>query len=895
MEISTPQVLARLPRPARQDAVTRFGTVYAVRDGLKRRRKEICVGVDGNSLGLYEVQNGTILASYPVPPTARFVGPPCSIREESQALIRRTTYCAIKRDTLRIESFQTTGEDTFRAASCASGALDEQESPVVLLEVVLNARGKELMVIQQNGDLAILSEDLGTTLCKSSLSSKRYPNIMVLAVQHLTSSEAQKTVLKQRADLLSETSPESTYLAVAFCKTEQFANLNSVFYGVWSVDSIGRNIDAKGTPIFPLVEHELSLGRSKSKSISPKDRSYTFNPKASNLFLRAGDTFYSYDLTGLVPSLSSALHTGLNCSYDIMAISSAFAVCSFEESVQLYDLKFQSVQAQIDARKGNLKRKRMRMAVQDRSGPVEFVAYYPLSARVIGRRRHQLVAIDISASSSQQLLQIGSKLLHNIGRGISGRDMAPGSLDKQWSSIGIATMTPGSGGEWQPVKQRLDHLAETGDVAGFESTFVNDIRQGTMQSPALAGMSEDLPTDRIAIPDFKIKYLLSKIFQIRATPNAHGTTPITAETPLEIRVPSFKLIIWLCRMGLLSTRNVQSALSSSPSETGLTNIGIHAVARAFLEADSSYGLLVQCLENGFSPYVEEQAAVVQLLIQQALASSSEAAIAKIDHQTDPVAADATLNLASTQVQTLSASTTDTPWLPPTLQRALIEALDRLGAAATSVISVNLKALLSQTDALALIQFLRRQLFQGGHTQSFQNVPSQTEHVPTVKLAATVKILSGCVDAIGPLGFFGALDHEDFMGNIIPDLVTELTHTKQSLEDVSELQGILRETLRYQESMRKQRAAGARIPVYGTGLPASDQHPGAIVTLYTETVEGEDDLPPGPGLPLSLKVANVITPVKIRKGGGQLSHRTLRQKRMLEARNKGRYSFERLAL
>ncbi|KIY01673.1 uncharacterized protein Z520_01810 [Fonsecaea multimorphosa CBS 102226] len=895
MEISTPQVLARLPRPARQDAVTRFGTVYTVRDGLKRRRKEICVAVDGDSLGLYEIQNGTILASYPVPPTARFYGPPCSIREESQALLRRTTYCAIKRDTLRIESFQTSGEDTFRAASSASGALDEQESPFVLLEVVVKGREKELVAIQQNGNVAIFSEDLNTTWFKGILCSKRYPNIKILAVQHLTSSEARKTVLKQRPDLLSEAAPDSAYLAVAFCKTEHYANLNSVFYGLWSVEPMNRNAEARGASIYPLFDHELSLGGSKSKSLSPKDRCYTFNSRASNLFLRAGDAFYSYDLTGLVPSLSSALHTGLNCSHEIMAISSAFAVCSFEESVQLYDLKFQSVQAQIDANKGNLKRKRMRMAVQDRSGPIEFFGYFPQSARVIGRRRHQLLAIDISTGSPRQLLGTGSKLLQNIGRGISGQDITPDTLDKQWSAIGTATITPGSGVDWRPVRQRLDHLAETDDVAGFENTFVNDIRQTTLHSPALRGTSEDLPPDRIAISDFKINYLLSKIFQIRATPNAQGNTPDIAETSLEVRVPSFKLILWLCRVGLLSARNVQNAISSSGSGTGLTSVGIHAVARALLEADSSYGLLVECLENGFSPYVEEQAAVVQLLIQRALTSSSETVVAEADRRTDPVEVDTPLNIAGTQVQTLSASATDNPWLPPTLQRALIAALDRLSAAATSVISVNLKALLSQTDALALIQFLRQQLFQGGHTQSLQNLPVQTESLPTVKLATNIKILSGCVDAIGPLGFFGALDHEDFMGNIVPDLVAEITHTKQSLEDVVELQGILRETLRYEESLRKQRAAGAHVAVYGTGLSVANQRPGAIVTLYSEAVEGEDDLQPGPGLPLSLKVENVVSPVKIRKGGGQLKRRTNRQKKMLESRNKGQYSFERLAL
>ena len=54
MEISAPITLAKLPRANMHDG-TQMGTVYAVRDGIKRRRKEICVAVDGDTVSLYEV------------------------------------------------------------------------------------------------------------------------------------------------------------------------------------------------------------------------------------------------------------------------------------------------------------------------------------------------------------------------------------------------------------------------------------------------------------------------------------------------------------------------------------------------------------------------------------------------------------------------------------------------------------------------------------------------------------------------------------------------------------------------------------------------------------------------------------------------------------------------
>jgi hypothetical protein len=285
--------------------------------------------------------------------------------------------------------------------------------------------------------------------------------------------------------------------------------------------------------------------------------------------------------------------------------------------------------------------------------------------------------------------------------------------------------------------------------------------------------------------------------------------------------------------------------------------------------------------------------VVQLLIQRALDTALDRATAESTSQVT-AGNDLPSNTIDTQVQSFAGSSAETPWLPNSLQRALVTALDKFGTAACSVISANVKALLSQREVLALIQFLRQQLFQGGHTRSFQSLSVDDEVPRTVRLDTAIKILSSCIDAIGPLGFFGAMDNEDFIGNIIPELVTEITHTKQGLEDASELQGILREAIRYQESIRRRQAAGAHMPNHDAGL-ASRERSGAIVTVYSEALEGEESLGLGPSLPLSLKIEHVVKPMKIRKGGGQIKQRTIRQKRMLERRMKGQYSFERLVL
>ena len=755
---------------------------------------------------------------------------------------------------------------------------------------ILSDNAEQVLVVQQNGSLSTFSRNLDKTVLSGALTVEKESSIQILAVQHLSTVEARKTVLKQRSDLLGDAFPNTSYLALAYHKDS--ADKSSVFYGLWPMEAFEEKAWASTRTISPLFEHQLALEDKIGSLANAKDKRYTFAHLASHLYVKSGEAFLSYDLTGLVPLLVSVLHTGLSGAYEMMPISPAFAICSDQDSLRLYDLKFQSIRVQLDTKKTNLKRKRIRTAVENQSGPVDFITYLTQSGRIIGQRHNQMVAIDISSDAeSQKVLEHGSKLLNSVGRGVGTQDGARATA-KQVQPLNIGTFNDGAkaDADWQALRKRLDQLAEASDVAGFEDAFTNDVRSQLLRSSFPSQTIDDLPISRFSIPDVRVNYLISKIFQLdvgQTTPN----NDVPSAGKLKVQLPTFRLITWLSRLGLLCHTAVKRALSAARSGSA-ESITVHSIAHALLNADPSRNLLVECLENGFSPYVEEQAAVVQVLLQQALATVAEAAQSPVATEVDPED-DAKQSM---QLQTLSASRSDSTWLPAELQRALVTALDRLGASATSVISKNIRNLLDQREVLALIQFLRQQLFQGGHTRSLQSLPAADAEGgnSTVKLDGVVKILSSCVDAIGPLGFIAASENEDFIGNIVPDLSTEITHATQSLEDATELQGVLRETLRYEESVRKHQSAGGRMPIAGPEATL-DQRPGTIVTLYSEAREGGDSLQVQGGLPLALRVDNVVNPLKVRKGGGQVSKRSISQIKMLESRNKGQYQYERLVL
>ena len=55
MDIKQPVVLARLPRSLQENSQPQYGPVYGLTGGQKRKRHEVSIAIDGNSVNLYDV------------------------------------------------------------------------------------------------------------------------------------------------------------------------------------------------------------------------------------------------------------------------------------------------------------------------------------------------------------------------------------------------------------------------------------------------------------------------------------------------------------------------------------------------------------------------------------------------------------------------------------------------------------------------------------------------------------------------------------------------------------------------------------------------------------------------------------------------------------------------
>lgn len=146
-------------------------------------------------------------------------------------------------------------------------------------------------------------------------------------------------------------------------------------------------------------------------------------------------------------------------------------------------------------------------------------------------------------------------------------------------------------------------------------------------------------------------------------------------------------------------------------------------------------------------------------------------------------------------------------------------LARLQMLPRSVVTSNIRAILSNSDTLAIIHHLRHALVMGGHTASFSSNSSnglspeeegaraQSGKIPSLSLSTIVEMLTVCVDAVGPGGWISAAAFaggSDTSGNdeattLIAEVKSEVAAALAGATEATQLKGLLREMIRLGES------------------------------------------------------------------------------------------------
>lgn len=900
MEISEPVVVAKLPRLQVESGRNLFSTVYSLKNGVKRKRQEICAAVDGDSINIYEVsglsttvflrcvltckiRNGRALSSHPVPPDATFSCAPYAVQVQDprQNVSRNIYYAGKRRNELLLSVSREDLGGLGQAFSNKSVTLADTSS-VIQLDALSEVDHFRLIVAREHGSFEFYNGNDLSRL-KSGILGGTDEDDRLVSVRWLSSSQALRSVLKARPDLLTGAERETSFIFGVFCNSaSDKPETPKVKVGVWEVpNSLWQNPDR--VSLVPLYYHKLSIS---APLVHQEQMPITMVHKDTRMVIKTQSMIYTYDLTSTLPRKLCEASSPLVEQLSSIPMSESLLLSSTPNSLQVHNTTFRTLQSKLDLNTNSLKRKRP----SSLGGHVIFVAFFPKLSRAIAIRRSYLVAIDVRDTTGKPVAAATkqtSLLVNNLGRGILGQEKPKSSIQVGEVSIGKLSTNNDQKGKWQKVARQFEEFRQTNDVAGFTKLFVEHVA------------STEIKTSRQTktIPDWKANYIISKMFEISEATQA-GSDDATQR--LRLILPAHDVLVYLAEHGLLTADKVFRALGFE-FEPGSARHEYREFMNALIESNSTLDLVREHLTKAVLVNRWEICSSIQLLLQRALARTR--IVSSSDNDSHPkTIVDVSTNQSLDQQVSNAQEEAD-------VRSCLCIAIERLCGFAPTLLSTYIRAHFQQTEIVALIQFLRQQLFRSGYTTSLQArpYPSPPTSEPgaevqdvvlgevheEITLGAIASTLSDCIDAIGPTGMLSFGDEGEFVQSLIPELSSEVSRAVEALQDITSLRGFLRETLRFVESADNGRHQA--ITTVTDGDVSRSKKFGSILTLYTEPVFGGSAMNNAALLPLGLRTEGMIDKHKVRKGNGSVLKRSEREMGMLQERLRGPYALERLVV
>ena len=844
----------------------------------------------------------------------------------------RHTYCVSQRPETQLQCFTEKDEEraTIKAASSVF-SLNDSQSPVVFLETIPVHQASDaqiscdILVVHQDGTIRRIAGDLSRQ--KWSIKISDSPNgpssdLNVRAAHSMSVEQARKSLLKNRPDLQTGRDGEGSDFLVLIAKRTLVSGerTQDMIYGLCSLaeqrlpNGFGNNGGHRMTPlVLQTLPGTEIWGHNEAAQ-------YNFNLLNGALSVAFSHGLITYDLSTYTPEIVSKLSVdSADTSYPLR-LTPSLAVGSTPSAVTVYDTKYQSIQSTVNMGQIGSRRKRKRVGSTHRT-PVRFVTYFAKIKRLVACRGHALIAFDIANidPQSNHVASSGDRMLIDaIGRGM------PSELPQRMETSEASSLNFGAfaisnhdtNESWASQQQRLEELAKKGDITAFNELMTKELCKCSDLTQFIDHGALQLPYPSPYVDLFKANYLISRIFE--PFPDIEvgmGESPELGHN-LKIVLPTSRLIHWLIVAGKCTDRSVERALQRTKLSQAFA-VRPGAVALALIRDQPSYEMIIDYLKQSPSLPVSEILQALKLLLKDVVSEATKSLPPTLLQEGE-------VNLAKSlpehatptdqengvgSVETLALSLKMPPGdgtAPSPSSIAMLTALERFGSHSSYQITAELRSLLGQSEILSIIQILRQQLFYSGHTSYLPTPPNSARSSPklgnthaegaSLALDTILRLLSSCLHAIGPVGFLAQSEHDDFLEKLIPDLKSEVSFAFEGMQETSHLQGLLREVIRYGDSVQSTKGGHATNSTSQQADFEGQQKPGTVVTLYTEAKLDQGDVEERGGLlPLSLRANNTISETKVRKGGGQVSRRSRRDILKLQDRNVGQYSFERLVL
>ncbi|EMT70931.1 hypothetical protein ACKRZS_001275 [Fusarium odoratissimum] len=897
--IHKPFVLATLPRPLdHTEGRIVAREVYGLRDGQKKRKRtELVVGVDGETISIYDIPASRLITSYPIPPQESFTCAPYSvrIRRAGSNDVSRYTYIST-RDSRgqKITLFRDVVHQDGKTTSTTTASPVLKTSAVRYLtcssSVSETSSTGDVIAVCENGEfISLSSETLAiqwTSPSKPALQDAIATQIESFEVDYVTSgtlAEFSEGIFKDKPEIFSALpkTPASEPELVAFVSKTLSQSQESRHLVVLAV--------AAGTSTTSDIQKLSPLEIAPIGTPSPRgtDKStYQIDVQAALLMQLQQGALNIYDLTTPVPKLKSVVHMENAVSFS--RLSRPFVLSCSLESISLYNHQYRSIHANAPLDLSEV------LEEDEMPQSCQLISYLRSQELAVALVDNVLVSIQIEPPKSHGKRRKQGLLIDSIGRGTATEIPAKKAKTDKLSAD-FSKYVPGSMTEQYMNKLRNElevadgHLTK-GDLGEWEGLLRKRFRVGlrstSESTDAKEKEAQELPEwewhtggNSYAVVDRRwVLYAIGRAFSI-STSEAPESRP-----KLQLILPDTNVTSYLVVAGHLTLSNLKAAFREELDVEALDSKTIvEDLLTSLTDADPSMTLVLNYLQATQLGELELLLAIRALMLNLDLIPDpkkpannkllkDEAHDGAENYEMD--LDDLERDIAITEYYLGDDSSSRS--------RGLTLAFAKLWRLPAITTVKAIRATLKTDEILSLIYTLRVELVRGAWTSLYIDPTSfdseGNDPPPDGVITLISDLLGRCIDAVGAGGWLlndAISSDKSETGDLLTALKLEVTAALEGLEEAVYLNGIVGEAVRF--GLASQKSGAGRQP-WNTNNPVPMK------------LEGQESRM----LPLGLKTKQLPTKSKV-VSGGEVVQRSTRETGQLISRKVEAYSLEKLAI
>ncbi|KAK5137295.1 hypothetical protein LTR08_000265 [Meristemomyces frigidus] len=857
--MEAPYTIASLPTPL-DTAHGRIlaAPVHSLRSSKRRKlRHEVAVGIDGESVNVYNVQSQDLVTSYALPPQTYMCCPPCSVyrKKKGVAGAQRRTYTVVKdgptdmkrRLVCLTESSERSKQLEDQLAAPSKKELKLQPGEVLNCEVIA-ASGEtatlQVVISYRNGNVSCVSDDLTRTSWEFKLqSAEKDSEAIEVEYASITDLEtARKGLLASREDVVATVDPMVTGTSDHASEHSLLCNIirsgSQRSLRLYSVRAGGPDtVQIHSPPLQLLMEYTLPAQTKQSSERAI----YELHSVTGKLYQLLDARLTVYDLTNTTPRVATSIGSKADPIVDFARVSSSSVLAASADRISVYETRYNSLQGSVALPSSHsmevTTNKRKRLSDGFASELWHAVASFSELGIVVGLKGNELSALQLAESmkSVKRAKSAGTLLVDVLGNGAVS---AP--------NINNVEKTEKRSREWDEWKAEVDSAVHDKRMPDLEKIVAGvlemkvetgtKLQQNTKQLPAASltalvlGNSDDTTPppnapslDTTRVDRRKVLYILGACFSARSNEqDFHAGT-----LGLSTTVDSSRVYKWIACAGFLTQSYVQQGLRLRNGMSGtVSNVQPGDVMTALCSFDS-FQAVHDMLALPVHWELAEVVQVLKLLVQSfetpaegtALQKAHSAPHAGTNGDVAMVNGDADIEVESVLLATEKDHDRAVSTLSTGLElrsKTLRLLLRRIHAFPQKAVTKAMRAMMKHEELIFFMKILRMELLDGGWTSRYSDLGdaddaavnlmdgAQEVSGPSDQAIGTISDLMNCaIDAVGTNGWLVGHSGDAYgTEELIDALKSEVSASLEGLFEADTVATFLHDLQRYKYSLAK---------------------------------------------------------------------------------------------